>query len=307
MASSTPARGPAHARLKPGHGSAEHSIEHSQAASSGRTAGDPIAPVTRELLAEAETEMLGRHELDPRHRDQMKKAAESLARRGADLEKLNSLAVAGFTGPEYEIFAAELAAYGYPVLLAWIRRGVIYTYCMERGRPVKPTDADKEILAESFDDRLDLALETAARALDFFREHVLLVGRWSYEGGATLTTYFVGACLFAFPNVFRRWQGEQRRWRGALAAEARICERDRAITGQPGTDPADVAVGRSVVLEALAQMPPETQAAAALIIDDMSFAEAASLLGTTDRSIEGRLYRYRTAHAKPGDEKREPR
>jgi hypothetical protein len=52
--------------------------------------------VAQGLLAKAEAELLERHELDPSSRDQMRKAAESLERRAADREKLNSLALAGF-------------------------------------------------------------------------------------------------------------------------------------------------------------------------------------------------------------------
>jgi hypothetical protein len=40
-------------------------------------------------------------------------------------------------------------------------------------------------------------------------------------------------------------------------------------------------------------MPDGTWEAAALIIDGMSFAQAAAHLGTTERGIEGRRYRYR--------------
>ena len=251
-------------------------------------------PVSQTLLAEAEAEALcGGAELSPRERDQARRAAENLARRGKDLEKLNSLALQGFTGPDYEIFASELAAYGYPVLLAWLRRGLIFKYCADKGRPVKPTDADHDVLTGSFEERLQLALETVAEALTFFRYHVLQGQRWTYDGGASLTTYFIGSCLFAFPNVFRRWQGEQRRWRQGTAIEMLNCPDGRTLADHPGVDPADLTVGRAAVIDELSAMPTGTREAAALVIDGASFTEAAAQLGTTDRGIEGRLYRYR--------------
>jgi len=160
---------------------------------------------------------------------------------------------------------------------------------------LNPTDNDREVLAESFDERLQLALETVAEALTFFRRYVLLGRRWSFDGGASLTTYFVGSCLFAFPNVFRRWQGEQRRWRQATAVEMLNCPEGRILANQPGTDPADLVAGRDAVVSELSAMPPETGAAAALVLDGATFAEAADQLSTTERGIEGRLYRYRTA------------
>jgi len=259
-------------------------------------------PVGQGLLAEAEAEVRsGCGELSRHDRDQARRAAENLARREKDLDKLNSLALQGFTGPDYEIFAGELAAYGYPVILAWLRRGVIFRYCADRGRPLSPTDSDRDVLADSFEERLQLALETAAEALTFFRKYVLLGGRWSYDGGATLTTYFVGACLFAFPNVFRRWQAERRRWGQAVAVEMLNCPDGRTLATRPGSDPAHIAASRDVVMGELNAMPDETRAAAALILDDLSFAEAGTRLGMTDRAVEGRLYRYRSAAGDPHD------
>jgi hypothetical protein len=60
----------------------------------------------------------------------------------------------GFTGPDYEIFTGGLAAYAYPAILAWLRRGVIFKYCADKGRPVRVTDADRETLAASFEERM---------------------------------------------------------------------------------------------------------------------------------------------------------
>ena len=115
------------ARLQPGRGPGE--ISHPEPPTGP---GGGVLPVGQDLLAEAETEVLqGGKELSRQERDRARQAAESLARRGKDLEKLNSLALQSFSGPNYEIFAGELSAYGYPVLLAWLRRGVIFKYCAE--------------------------------------------------------------------------------------------------------------------------------------------------------------------------------
>ena len=73
------------------------------------------------------------------------------------------------------------------------------------------------------------------------------------------------------------------------------CPEGRTLANQPGADPADLVAGRDAVVSELSAMPPDTGAAAALVIDGATFAEAADQLGTTERGIEGRLYRYRTA------------
>jgi hypothetical protein len=271
-----------------------------------------VSPAGGDLLADAEAAVLTESEwLSGQERDAARRAAESLARRAHDLEMVNTLALARFEGPAFEVFAGELAAYGYPVILAWLRRGTIWQYCAERGRPLYPTDAEREILEGQFDERLELALETVAQGLKFFRERVLLAGKWSFDGGATLTTYFIGACLLAFPNEFRRWHAERRRWNLAVTAAVLTSPEGRTVADLPGggpvsacdmvsgrgsgpcSDPADVAAARSVVLGELRSLPHVIRDAAALVIDGMGFAEAGAALGTTDRGIEGRLYRYR--------------
>jgi hypothetical protein len=161
------------------------------------------------------------------------------------------------------------------------------------GRALNPTDAEREILEGDFEERLDLALATVAESLTFFRDRVLRAGRWSFDGGATLTTYFIGACLLTFPNVFRRWRVAERKWNLALAAGRLALPEGRTLADLPGSDPADVVAGRSAVISELRSMPDGVRDAAALVVDGKSFAAAASILDTTERAIEGRLYRYR--------------
>ena len=249
-----------------------------------------------ELLADAEAAVLAEHEagwLTHQERDEARRAAESLARRLEDQAQVNALLADDFTGPAYELLAGELAAYGYPVILAWIRRGAIWGHCSTRGRKVSPTDAEREVLERDFDERLQLALDTTVDALTFFRDRVLREGRWSFDGGATLTTYFIGACILTFPNVFRLWQRAECRWKRSLAAGMLTSPEGRTLADLPGSDPADVTAGRSVVISELQSMPDGARDAAALVVDGNSFAETASTLGTTERAVEGRLYRYR--------------
>ena len=134
---------------------------------------------------------------------------EDFRRSVADRELLEELAAAGFAGPVYEVFAGSLAAYGLAVLMAWMSNGEIVARCKAAGRPL-PGDAVPA--AWSRDDRLELATETVARALDFFFRQVLQAGRWDDCRGASLKTFLVGACVLEFPNVFRLWIGEQQRW-----------------------------------------------------------------------------------------------
>lgn len=254
-----------------------------------------VVPVAEGLLDEAEHAVLGDRNLDEEARRKAARAIESLTRRQRDLEKINDLALGGFEGPDYEMFAGELAAYAYTILASWMRRGLIYKHCADRGRPVGATETERAELAADLDQCEELAMETAAVSLTFFRDRVLLRRRWDVTAGATIATYFVGACLLQFPNVFRRWRRERQRWRDALAWEAIDQGASRGLGGDPGQDPQNVVVGTTTVMDELNRMPKELRNAVALVLDGHTYAEVAAMLGTTPRAIEGRLYRYRQA------------
>jgi hypothetical protein len=259
-----------------------------------------VTPFGDDLLADAEAAVLAEPGwLSSRERDEARRAAESLARRLEDQAQVNALWAGGFTGPAYELLEGELAAYGYPVILAWIRRGTIWGHCARRGRKVGSTDAEREVLERDFDVRLQLALDTVVETLPFFRDRVLREGRWSFDGGATLRTYFIGACILTFPNVFRSWQRAEHKWKRSLGAGMLASPEGRTLADLPGSDPAVVTAGRSAVISELRSMPYGTRDAAALVIDGVSFAETAIILDVTERAVEGRLYRYRQQRRTP--------
>lgn len=267
----------------------------------------PPRPVTRLQLDAALLQMLvNQRVLDDLEqqcpagdRDQLARAAENLARRASDLQLYQRLAAQDFQGPQYEIFTHELAAYGIAVIQAWLYRGTIFGLCAQRGRPLPVTDRARELLAASRDERTELALETVAEGIRLFRTRVLLTGGWSVEGGASLKTFFIGACLYAFANVYRRWYGEKHRWqqintaRYGLTGDLDPTGR-QVLDGQIGDDPAATVTSRHEVLDQLAAMPPATrEVAARVVLRGDSFAEAAQETRTTERAVEGRLYRYR--------------
>ena len=130
------------------------------------------------------------------------KEAERLERLAADIELVDRLMWAGYEGAEWEQFRTELARYGIVVVTSWIRSGRIFSECARRGfsglrrRPGLAEDA------------LELAGETNASALSYFRTKVLVPRVWNPTRGASISTFFVGACVLHFPNVYRRWLRE---------------------------------------------------------------------------------------------------
>ncbi|MET8853414.1 hypothetical protein [Amycolatopsis sp. NPDC004625] len=227
------------------------------------------------------------------------RAITRLTRLGGDAQVHKRLAEQDFTGPEYELFRAELAAYALPVLRSFIRRKVIYQMCRDAQRPVDATDKVREHLAHNADDRLELACEAVARGLHLFERDALRGGRWSPERGASLKTFFVGACVRSFTDAFKDWVTEHDHPDTRALALADDDDRYRALD-----DPADYVEGLAQVKELLDGMKPAIRDTAARIaLFDETFEEAGQACDLSARAVEGYLYRIRT-EAKRREQKR---
>ncbi|GAA3909049.1 hypothetical protein GCM10023084_71580 [Streptomyces lacrimifluminis] len=86
-------------------------------------------------------------------------------------------------------------------MLAWTHSGEIFRQSRLAGRPIRVRhDANW-----SQDDRYLLATETVLAGLELFRTYGLVGRRWQEAGGASLTTYYVGACVRSFRPVYEQW------------------------------------------------------------------------------------------------------
>lgn len=132
---------------------------------------------------------------------------------------------------------------------------------------------------------------TVALALPRFRQRALIERGWSVEGGASIATYFMGACAYDFPNEFRRYRAGEERYR-------RSGQRQQELYEAPVSRlrVAEEVLGNLEVLEHLAQIPDERmRAIVALTIDGYSQEEIHLLLDAASvRAIEGVIYRWRT-------------
>jgi DNA-directed RNA polymerase specialized sigma24 family protein len=219
------------------------------------------------------------------------KLGESLGRRAADKELLTELAQGHFAGPRYQRFQDELAKYGMSVLRGWMYTGYIFQLTAGRGFVLNPTDRELEELHRDSDAREELALMTVAVALPRFRERALIGGGWQYEGGASVATYFMGSCLYVFPNEFRKRRVQQVKWQWQDRGDPGIT----APRTDDLADPSVVALGDMYVGDVLGRADARTAAIVALTIDGYTQEEIAEMLGETSiRAIEGVLYRWRT-------------
>jgi len=258
----------------------------------GPHAGQWLAGVGDEVVLD--TDFVGAAKAAEGNWDPTEPALRS-AHQAADRQLYDRLAARGFAGPEYAMFAGELAAYGIGICSAWLVTGLMFAHCARRGRPLPPPPG-----RWSSEDRSELVLETVAVALKHFREYALVRSGWTADGGASLKTYFIGSCVLSFPNVYRRWRREDERW-------SRVELDDETVAGLPCTvpDPADVAVANVELRNGLRELDPRTAAALALTAEGYSHEEIAEVLGISIRAVEGLLYRHRWRQAEPGERRRQ--
>lgn len=210
------------------------------------------------------------------HEDRLQRAVERL--RG-DIELKLALELAGYSGPKWERFRDTLAAYGWAVIRRWCLDGRIFMECRNAGfgglsrppRTIGRGDAD------------DLATETIAEALNYFRNEVLTKNVWDPTRGASLSTFFVGACKRHFSNVYARW-----------------CTANR-LTPSPGYSVLPIAddiaphpVQRMGLHEALSELAPDEIALATRLANGDTQAEIAVGLSVTTKAIERRTDRMRS-------------
>jgi DNA-directed RNA polymerase specialized sigma24 family protein len=263
------------------------------AQASGQTAGnggsDGFEPISHEYAVLLEESIGAEGDSALRQSD----LAQNFFRRAADSRLVEYLRDRGFQGPAQDRLEAALAAYGYPVMMAWTRTGEIFKKVAEKGRPLAILGSGP---GWSYDDRAELSAETVAHALVFFRTQILQAGRWDPGRGATIKTYFIGTCLHQFPNVYVRWDRERRRWHDNVLMMLDDPDDPAGVRTVPGfDDPADTVLGalqREQILAELAARDPVLRRAVLLRHNGFSDVEAAKLLGLTPRALEGRWYRF---------------
>lgn len=240
--------------------------------------------------------------VDERRTEKSRQIQEGIDRRAADGRMVELLAKDGFKGPSYERFQEELARYAISVLCGWMHSGYIFELMAQRGFRLNPHELDLEDLTTDSELRQELASMTVARALPRFRQHALIDGGWRIEGGASLTTYFVGACAYFFPNEWRRYCTVEARHRRAISREKELFE--------PPVSTYTVAqevLGNLSVLDELDEIvDPRQRAVVALTLDGYSQEEIREIVGMpTVRAVEGLLYRWRTKERKSRMEERD--
>lgn len=196
----------------------------------------------------------------------------------------------GFRTDYWKLLAEHLVRYGYRVLLGWLRTGKIIQKCRTdgHGSPQLPAWLMSDD-REAQEIRQELVWETLANGLVIFRGK-LEAGQWDPDAGRSLATYFVAACVYAFPNVLRRWRNGEANWEKAKEA----LFREGAFLVEPRFHPFGV-VDAMITLESLVADEEEQDAnVIRLYVDGFKQVEIAHVLGMSDGVVHRVIRRWRS-------------
>ncbi|MFF3634093.1 RNA polymerase sigma factor [Streptomyces sp. NPDC002250] len=219
----------------------------------------------------------------------------------ADARLVQALRERDFAGPLYERFADELRRYGWPVMMSWNVSGEIFHQCRLIGRPV-----GAKLIVPSWDrqDCIDVANETVAAGLALFRSKALVERRWQQHLGASLRTYFVGACLRAFPPIYAAWSRVRRDELRHTATEEEELTRRIDLATPYTHDPCDAAVLQQEIRRVMSEIDdPNLRAGVVWLAAGYSQSETAAMIGLTRKSLERRLSRLRAKLKQDGGNK----
>ncbi len=224
--------------------------------------------------------------------DAVKESGRELAGRHAkDAEVVGILRTQGFTGPLFNRFAGRLMEYAWPVMLNWTATDEIFRQARLNRCPV-PAGL---IVPWTLDDRFEIVADSLLAGIEGFRNNALAGGRWDPAKGASLKTYYVRACIFAFRTVFATWSTERTALRNRQTCTGLDDDPVTAIPDQRAPDPCHTAVIHDEVDRMLPLVKTrELRAALAWRGAGCTQEEAAQLAGLTVKALEGRLARVRT-------------
>ncbi|MGX1808393.1 hypothetical protein ACWIGI_21960 [Nocardia sp. NPDC055321] len=169
---------------------------------------------------------------------------------------------AGFEGPPWTLLAERLVRHGLAVVGPWIRSGRIFSVAAQKGWPLQPTMQERRTVAGRLHE--DFLQETVTLALEKFRRKAIEGEGWRSDGGTSLATYFINACVQAFVDYFRR---------SRRSGELYDVHIDYALPGLVEDGPAAV------------ELVPCRTDVAALVVNRMAWHSRLARLGDRDRGL----------------------
>lgn len=208
--------------------------------------------------------------------------------RPADL--LEEMAAEDWRGPRSEAFASDLWIFGWDVIRGLVGSGRIGSIPATLPALVLPPEA-WFVLGDSTEEREQVVLDTLIKTIPTFIRS-LEAGRYEPKRGASLETFFVGACGIQFRDVAKSWHTRQHRRQYELGA----FDWDGVFGGMPSADVERRIDMRRLVAAILKDVSPQQRIVLVhCLLEGRSHGEVAEMMGVTSRSVEGHLYRARSA------------
>ena len=228
----------------------------------------------------------------------LEEASERLARLEADRDLIDTLRSEGFAGRNFTYFQTVLAQYGVAVIRAWTRDGKVLGKYAEKGFGGLPPEPRPGALTDDPSTAQGIADETVARALNAFRDKVLIPNRWDPKRGASLRTFFVGQCLMQFGNVYRSWHTDYSREVAESYDDTslyELMERDRTYFSSALESPERAAVRKDAVRRLIAHVTDE-HAREALwlnVVAGVPYRQIAERFDVTEKKMEHMIAKAR--------------
>jgi hypothetical protein len=221
-----------------------------------------------------------------------RETADERARRlDADIRLVAALRQENFDGPLFKRLAQEMAGYGWPIIAKWLGNGEIFRRVWKCRCRIRRHSADQDWTA---DDRNEITTDTILAGVEVFKRQ-LQNDRWDPQKGASLKTYFIGACVCAFCQVYGVWRREQIFTDGMLHyACIDDLEATTVAVGYRPAGPEEVAVVGDLVDRTIKPMRDrDLRRIVGLIAIGYTQQEAAAETGITAKAAERRLARFR--------------
>ncbi|SRR6266487_1102173 len=211
-----------------------------------------------------------------------------------DQGRVNEIVRLGIAGKSFPDLLGELAEYGFAVMMAWMRTGTIFVRCSAIGRPVRQVNRTLDLTPEA---RRTISNATVSSAIQLFAKNAVIAGKWQPEQGASLKTFFIGACILTFTNEFNRWANEQRRWANQhyLAPNPEADETYRPGRAVGSFDPTAEEIINTEAEHALLLniKDQQTRTLAYRIGRGETFSEAGAAVGLSEGAARNRIRRLR--------------
>lgn len=215
----------------------------------------------------------------------------AVVRLRGDVALIEAFAVQGFSGTGWKLLGRELARYAIRVLTVWMITDRLGAGLAHARIGFAPTDTEKHRLQVDADLRDGVVDAAVTRALARFRRNALDGTGWKPDGGASLATYFVGACLFEVVDELKRQRRSAELYDLALFLARDDCRQPQATAD----DPAVVVSDREVLREHLGRLSEDDRLIVWGEAYGLSGTEIAELLGAkSSRAVERRWARLKS-------------